>query len=368
LIASCFDTVYDYLEAKRQRGELPSDVKAQFIDDLISSETCICGRPLKEGTHEYYLVLAKKASAGRNELDDAYHRLTSYISYQKGIIGNFFPEYHDLNTRIDDLNAEKDTKNRRLKEISHLLKNSDEDEIAARENQRESFKSDIKKLSEIIAKLGVEYDTVNKRIVEKDRELKNVKLKGEQAGLIQKRRNMTSRLGELNQKIRAYFIDTTRSNLDKRIREVFDSMKEKEYRYARLTDDFVLEITNDIENQDDSRILSTGEGQIASLAFIGSLVSYAKEKQQDKLMSDFNGGDFPVVMDSPFGNLSTGHKGNVAREIGKLASQVIVIVSDEQWSSIVEENIRPRLGILYKMEDGSDGEQSTGEHTVVRRI
>jgi DNA sulfur modification protein DndD len=145
-------------------------------------------------------------------------------------------------------------------------------------------------------------------------------------------------------------------------------MKEKEYRYARLTDDFVLEITNDLENQEDSRILSTGEGQIASLAFIGSIVSYAREKMQDKLMSDFSGGDFPVVMDSPFGNLSTGHKGNVAREIGNLASQVIIIVSDEQWSSIVEENIKPKLGVLYKMADGSDEQQSVGEHTVVRRL
>jgi DNA sulfur modification protein DndD len=85
-------------------------------------------------------------------------------------------------------------------------------------------------------------------------------------------------------------------------------------------------------------------------------------------MSDFSGGDFPVVMDSPFGNLSAGHKGNVAREIGNLATQVIIIVSDEQWSPVVVENIQPKLGALYKMEDGSDEQQSVGEHTVIRRL
>ena len=368
LIASCFNSVYDYLESKRQRGELPSDIKAQFIDDLLTSKVCICGRSLEDGTPECHAVLAKKANAGRNELDDAYHRLTSYIRYHRDTIGDFFPKYHAINTEIDNLERDKDARNRRIKEIGQQLKNSDEDEIAAKENLRDSIKNDIRAIDRRLHQLEVDFEEINRKIVLKDRELKSLTLKGEQAGIIQKRREMTSRLGELNQQIRSYFIEITRINLDKRIHEVFDSMKEKDYRYARLTDDFVLEITNDLENQEDSRILSTGEGQIASLAFIGSLVSYAKEKMQDKLMSDFSGGDFPVVMDSPFGNLSTGHKGNVAREIGNLASQVIIIVSDEQWSSIVEENIRPRLGVLYKMADGSDEQQSVGEHTIVRRL
>ena len=87
-----------------------------------------------------------------------------------------------------------------------------------------------------------------------------------------------------------------------------------------------------------------------------------------KLLSDFGGGDFPIVMDSPFGNLSAGHKQNVAREIGNLASQVIVIVSDEQWSSTVERNIMPRVNMIYLMSDGDIENQNVGEHTVVRRL
>jgi DNA sulfur modification protein DndD len=347
---------------------LPSDIKEQFIDDLISSRVCICGRPLEEGTPECHAVLAKKANAGRNELDDAYHRLTGYIRFQKENIGNFFTKYHDLNMEIDNFEREKDAKSKRIREIGQQLKNSDGDEIAAQENLRDNIKADIRILERKILELEIELERINKDIVLKDRDLKNVDIKGKEASMIQRRRDMTSRLGELNQQIRSHFIELTRINLDRRIREVFDSMKEKDYRFARLTDDFVLEITNDLENQEDTRILSTGEGQIASLAFIGSLVSYAREKLHDKLMSDFSGGDFPVVMDSPFGNLSTGHKGNVAREIGNLASQVIIIVSDEQWSTIVAENIRPKLGILYKMEDGSDEQQSVSEHTVVRRV
>lgn len=46
-------------------------------------------------------------------------------------------------------------------------------------------------------------------------------------------------------------MNSTRASLDEHIRQVFDTMKEKPYRYARLTDDFVLEITNDLNNEDD---------------------------------------------------------------------------------------------------------------------
>ncbi|OJU18683.1 MAG: hypothetical protein BGN88_09430 [Clostridiales bacterium 43-6] len=367
LISSCFDHVYDYLESKRQKGELPSDIKTQFIDDLVKSEVCICGRPLCEHTPEYEAVIAKKANAGKTELDDAYHRLTGYIKQQKESPDDFFSKYHTLKSDVFDLEQDKDVTNKRIKQIGKELANSDEADIAEKENLRTTIKGDIEEYRNKISWLNIEIETVNKKIENKNHELEKVSIKGAQAEALKKRRDTVSKLGQLNQEIQSYFIEMTRVNLDKRIKEVFDSMKEKPYRIASLTNDFVLKITNDDTNKD-ARILSTGEGQIASLAFIGSLVSYARDKMQDKLMSDFSGGDFPIVMDSPFGNLSAGHKGNVAREIGNLASQVIVIVSDEQWSSIVEQNIKPRVNALYKMIDGDFEDQSIAEHTEIRRI
>jgi len=369
LIEGCFDSVYDYLESKRRKGELPSDIKAQFIDDLLMKNECICARSLKKGSPEYLAVEAKKANAGRNELDDAYHKLTGYINQKKEQNKDFYRKFHAYDEEVYDWEQEKEAKEKRNREISKKLRESDESEIAAKEELRNKISSDISEYKRKITLLEErDLKAINAKVDAKDKELQNVKLKGEQASAIRNRRDMVLRLAELNQEVRALFIETTRVNLDKRIREVFDTMKEKDYRFARLTDEFVLEITNDLGNMEDSRILSTGEGQVASLAFIGSLVSYAREKLEDKLMSDFSGGDFPIVMDSPFGNLSAGHKQNVAREIGNLASQVIIVVSDEQWSSVVEENIKPRVGTLYKMNDGTEDDQSIGEHTAIRRI
>jgi len=368
LIVECFNYSYEYLESKRQRGELPSDIKVQFIDDLLHDHTCICGRCLDEGSTEYKAVEAKKAYAGCNELDDAYHRLTAYIKAQQGETATFFKRYHDINGEIFDLTSEKESNEKQAKEIGAALRKSDEEEIAQREALRDQLKNDILEYTLTIRQTENELADKENQIAQKEKQIKQAEFKGGQAEVIKKRLDLAFQLADMNEKIRTYFIEITRANLDSRIRDVFNTMKEKEYRFARLTSNFILEITNDLEDAEDNRILSTGEGQVASLSFIGSLVSYAREKMQDELMSDFSGGDFPIVMDSPFGNLTKGHKGNVAREIGNLASQVIVIVSDEQWSSVVEDNISPRVGAFYRMEDGSDEKQSVGEHTVVRRV
>lgn len=368
LAAASYESAFEYLEAKRERGELPSDIKEQFIDDLLTKGECICGRPLSKDSPECLAVMAKKSQAGRNELDDAYHRLTAFIKVQRVEITAFYTTYHNINSELYDLQREKDERERQIKEIRDKLKNSNEEDIARNETLREQLKADIDGYKEAVIRAQIELEAQEKQITQKEAEIRRMEIKGEQAEAVKRRFDIAQQLAELNDKIRAYFIEITRTNLDKRIRNVFDTMKEKEYRYARLTKDFILEITNDLSDTDDNRILSTGEGQIASLAFIGSLVSYAREKLDDTLLSDFSGGDFPIVMDSPFGNLSGGHKANIAREIGNLATQVIVIVSDEQWSSVVEENISPRVGALYRMEDGTDDKQSVGEHTVVKKV
>ena len=119
------------------------------------------------------------------------------------------------------------------------------------------------------------------------------------------------------------------------------------------------------ENQEQSQVLSTGEGQITSLSFIGSLVEYAREKTKQEFLSDFSGGDYPIVMDSPFGNLDTTHTSNVAQNIGKLASQVIIVVSDKQWNKDVEDNIKHQVGKMYKMYDENDKGDDVLETTTI---
>ena len=366
LASFVFDKVYNDLDDLRKKGELPSDIKAQFIQDLLNERKCICGRPIDEGSLPEQALKAKMKTAGHMDLDAAYHRLVLYINSGRERSDAFFSSYYDKQQRIANYHKDLDKLVTRNSEIKTELDNSPEDQIALNSRLRQEAHDEMFRLT---GEINLLESTIARDAETKERlskQIENLQVQDEQAKQIKKQRDMAKSLGQLATEFQAYFVDTTRKELAKTIETVFDLMKEKQFRKARLTDNFRLEVYND--SKEDTSILSTGEGQIASLAFIGSLVSYAREKQRDAIISEFSGGDFPIVMDSPFGYLSSGHKSNVAKHIGTLASQVVVIVSDAQWSHEVQENIVTRAGKMYKMRDGNLDRQEVGEHTVVEEI
>ena len=109
IISRYFSDIESYLEDKRQKGELPSDIKIQFIEDLLERKKCICGCSLEEGNEHYKLVMALKNVAGRSELDDAYTKITSFIK-QVRREENFYEKLNRLTLKesnILDMNITK---------------------------------------------------------------------------------------------------------------------------------------------------------------------------------------------------------------------------------------------------------------------
>jgi DNA sulfur modification protein DndD len=99
---------------------------------------------------------------------------------------------------------------------------------------------------------------------------------------------------------------------------------------------------------------STGEKQVLALSFVGSLVKRAKENLENKAaaaqMGLQVGGEYPLVMDSPFGSLEDDYRAKVAQWIPTLAHQVVLLVSKTQWRDEVERETRPRVGREYILE------------------
>ncbi len=365
-IRSGFDQLKELLEEKRAKGELPSDIKVQFVDDLLERGRCICTTDLVEGTPEYEAVNELKKTAGRTELDDAYTRLTSFINYDEG--SNFYKEFYVYIKNIEDLQSDKETKENRLKKIRKDLKYYPEEKIRELEDLREELKQDISYFTKQIGKYEHLDANCSAEINKVEEEIRKLKLNNSQAERIRKCMDVVSNLEKINKEIRDYFVVTTREDLDKKLKTVFASLATKDYRMPILTEDFELNIRSSKSNEREE-ILSRGEGQISSLAFIGSLVSYSREKEESALLSDFGGGDFPIVMDSPFGNLDSEHTANVAKGINKLAKQVIIIVSDRQWRKEVEDNISDSLIRMYILEDGNfDINLNEGEYTQVKEL
>lgn len=362
LVSDKFGEISDFLEEKRKKKELPSDIKQQFVRDLIDSGECICGQKLQPGTQHYDNLLRLLETAGREELDNAYITMRAFVDSPSiaETIKTFFDQINAYNNYKLNAGISMEEIDKNLGEIKKKLSNDFGDLIASHENE-------LEQAQQVRDKCLLQENVLDASIKSNEYKQKNIVSKLALERSKQENKNMFSdafelagHLRDLNEEIRQLFITITREDMDDKIKSVFESISRKSDREACLSVDFELTIRNKATRQ--IQVLSTGERQITSLAFIGALVSYAREKSSSDLITDFSGGDFPIVMDSPFGNLSGIHKANVAKGLPTLASQIIVIVSDEQWNGTVEENLAERVNAVYVMQDG-DYEGKDDEYT-----
>lgn len=369
LIAPVLDSSFKSLEDKRERGELPSDIKLQFIDDLIERGNCICQRSLEVNSSAYEAVLEMRNRAGRTELDNAYTRLTSLIKSAKEQNRNFFNEHVEFKKIEQDLENRISNRMEELRQISNELKKTPEEKIQRLEETRQTLRTLHNERIEQKGSLNNEIRVIQKDIEDIEKKLNAQSFAEEKAKTLLKQIDKVKELEKINKEIQQKFIAGTREELDKKIKEVYKQFAWKKYRQPVLTNNFELKMEAITMNGErDIESASTGEGQITSLSFIGSLVSYSREKVETDLVSAFGGGDFPIVMDSPFGQLDEKHRANVAKGIGHLASQVIVVVSNAQWSSDVSDNLEVRVGKKYLMLEGSSEESMDGEFTKVEEV
>ncbi len=92
---------------------------------------------------------------------------------------------------------------------------------------------------------------------------------------------------------------------------------------------------------------STGENQILSLSFIGSIIDRVREWSEKKMLMVPDSSTFPIVMDSPFGSLDEIYRRQIAKTIPKLATQLVVLVTKTQWRGEVEAEMANRIGREY---------------------
>ena len=130
------------------------------------------------------------------------------------------------------------------------------------------------------------------------------------------------------------------------MRQVFQTISFTPY-LPRLTENYELMLID--PNLEGEAIVasSTGQNQILSLAFIGSVIEQVRSWSKKHAAIGMDGGGFPIVMDSPFGSLDSMNRSNIANAITTLADQLVVLVSKTQWLNEVETEMEPSIGSEY---------------------
>jgi DNA sulfur modification protein DndD len=235
-----------------------------------------------------------------------------------------------LQTRYDSLYAQAD-------EISQQFKSSDQDEIQRLGRSREKFMADIETYQVERGMNVNQIETLNKEIEDSDKAIVKAQKAEKAAELMGRRVELAQRAADALDAIYQAFAEDRRQKIEAEAQRIFQSLvwKDSHFQGMRLDRDYKLEVF-DHWGQPARPELSAGERQVLSLAFITA-------------MAKVSGEEAPLVMDTPFGRLSSAHRDNITANIPQIAPQLILFVTDEELRGQALENLKPRIGAEYHL-------------------
>ncbi len=332
-----------FLEEKREKGELPSGIREQFIQDLIDRGTCICGTSLVEGdVHVEHLKSLLKKTV-KKSVEDGFLRLNAFTDKSLDVAKEFEEKLSDLNDQKISIREKSEKVAAELSDIElemkEVAKGSSSAELILK---RESVEHTINEVTEKIGEYKGKIKDLESALESIKREIEQHQTQNRQIKIAEKRVELCQNAIYQMEDIYEKLTSSVREKLSSKVSNVFTSIVPG--KNAKINHNFELEITKEVNGEMKKTPTSTGENQIASLAFISSLVNLAKEWDEGGKSSIFTGaGTYPVVMDSPFGALDNTNRDLISKYVQLLAPQVIVFVSTSQWSTEVENNLKPYI-------------------------
>jgi DNA sulfur modification protein DndD len=326
------------LNKKREKGEIPSNVRRQFVDDLIEQRRCICGRHFDLGSreHDQLLELMKGSlpSALEDDILDTSATLRSFggrTSSLRDDLDTNMRRHTALREIVKGLDEELD-------DVRQQLKGSPQEEISRLENKRQAFESDIDSYRAEKFRLDMSVEDLSKEIERLERQIHQAKKDEHRERLLNRKAMLAQRSADAIDEIYQSFADDMRRRIEAKTEEIFKLLiwKDSYFQDIRLDPDYSLEVIDryGLPARPD---LSAGERQVLSLSFITAMSRVSEEEA-------------PLVMDTPFGRLSSHHRDSITKRLPELADQLVLFVTDEELRDQARRNLESRIGAEYRLE------------------
>lgn len=326
LISSTIDYVFDSIDQKKQRGEIPSEIRKDLIERILDIDhMCICDRPVLPGTPEQNALIRWKNKVSDVELQDSaleiWRALSSIKSHREDISGVLETLLQKYAVCINDIEKLR----RRIEEINKQIGASERKDAADLEKVRENIENKQIKLEAerltIKNELDVvesEYETLSwqRKKLEKEENLKNE---------LSLRAGLAEDTYKALQEVYKAFTDEIKNRIASEANKYFIQLLDKEGRETLssilVNPDYSLQIL-DRWGKPFLANISAGQRQIMSISFIAAL---AKVASMDSIL------EMPLFMDTPFGRLSYEPRKNLINQIPNYCAQWILLATDTEF-------------------------------------
>lgn len=344
------------------RGELPSDVKRPFIERLLKEQECICGRSLEGDDGARTCVEEWLSKSGLSDVEERVLRMSGQFGQLNQYRDSFWEKLGELQESREELKKQHVLANNRLSQISSSLRDSSVEKIQELENERQELQdkreTEIERQGSLTQKISSLEDTIKKIQADIDvHESRN-----EAAERARRRQVIASEAATCIEGMFKARDAQMRRDLLERITRRYRELTIKEYE-PRLSEEYRLEIVDRSGGSDSLVGLSGGETQVLAFCFVGSIIEIQREhaEQQGLVPTGVDATEYPIVMDSPYGQLSMAYRKTVSEYIPKVTDQVIVLVTDSQWEGATASILREKSGKAYVLKQHATPE-NLGKH------
>ena len=377
----------------RSEKRLPARVMNEFIQERLDMQRCICDDPIPKDSEKWKKVADFLTKAGDPEFNRAVGELYQGIGAIKASIARTRESLGHLVGRRSELIDRIAAIKEELAEIKENLDAKEDQEVHLLENERERQESRRDDLNREEGSLQTEILTLEGDILNLRNQIATRALRLEEGQKAQRRLQRLDETAHLLDQILQLESDDLRVELGHEIERVFSLITLQDYK-LRLTEEFSLRLTKNMMGTNGLVEVDVAHGQghrqVMSLVFIASLVALAQRRKSiGSILKNLQGGDYPLIMDSPFGQLGEIFRAAIAKHIPQLSPQSIVLVSSSQYRGEVENELgtSDRVGRRYilcyhgpsKREDAAGSvmigntehciyEQNQDEHTEVREV
>jgi len=342
---SLLDACSDRVESMREAGELPKGIKRQFVEDLINQKKCICGEDLIEGSKRYGNVSEWKSKAGLEDVEQRAISIGASVKLIRTSIDQTAENFRSLKNEKTDIKNKLSIIESKLDDISEKLKGLPTVELSSLEERRrrnvtdsDTLISEFNNNSGVIQHLESEIRGIDVRI-------QGVQATQNRVILAQDRLQATKDSIDVLNKMLLSYQESFKDSLQDTMRKIFRDITDLIY-LPFISDDFDIGLKEATTGVPVDVGESTGQGQVLSITFILGIIEQARIHVRDQIIIAKEDLQYPLVMDSPFGQLDDDNKAGVAKYLAKIADQTILLVSLSQWKD-AEDSIRHKVGREY---------------------
>lgn len=336
------------LGEKKTKGEIPSSISENLLEDIIELHRCICGTVFEDGD-EHYRELARRLKEGKDKMGKGEQLLDLFfeIKNAQGIIKGSQLDLNELEkdrVGFDEQIVEID---KELKDLIDKLKDIPEENIAG---IVENFTETSRDLSDVKGNIK----DIESNIIKKDLEIKQLQLKRELMGQQQEkvreyqlRDKLAQDSAEELERIFTKFAEDSRREIESFTRSEFEKfIPSANSLKVGISPEFHYVVVDQNGNPALQQ-LSMGQKQALSLAFI-TAISRVSEKYP------------PLIIDMPFGRLDGDVQINIAKGLPELSSQVILLLlPDSEWNDKTQPHLKSKASIIYELEFDIETRQTT---------